>query len=91
MRTAPPDIPRCWPATCLPVAAKGGETLAEVGVAESNATPAAYRCGWFDSSLELQHGLKVRECSLTEATLPLNWWLLWQSQPLSLPVTACED
>jgi hypothetical protein len=38
-------------------------------------------CGWFDSSHELQTGLRVDEHLAPEvvATLvPLSWWLAWE-------------
>lgn len=38
-------------------------------------------CGWFDSSHELQAGLRVDEELPPEAVarlVPLSWWLAWE-------------
>lgn len=38
-------------------------------------------CGWFDSSHDLQHGLRVTEHDEFGAVgplLPLSWWLAWE-------------
>jgi hypothetical protein len=71
-------VPARWPATCLPSALPRPDAgCAHLPLSETLAE-AARGCGWFDSSLELQAGLRVRECALTEAALPLGWWLQWQ-------------
>lgn len=75
---AHPQTLRRWPATCLPLAAPSAE------VEVDDATGAVARgCGWFDSSLDLQRGLRVCECAPTEAALPLAWWLHWQTRGLA--------
>ena len=38
-------------------------------------------CGWFDSSRDLAQGIQVRELSASDESLPLAWWLQWQSGP----------
>lgn len=38
-------------------------------------------CGWFDSSHDLQHGLRVTEHAQVDAVvnqIPLSWWLGWE-------------
>jgi hypothetical protein len=38
-------------------------------------------CGWFDSSHELQRGLRVTEHAQVDAVvnqIPLSWWLGWE-------------
>jgi hypothetical protein len=38
-------------------------------------------CGWFDSSHDLQHGLRVTEHADADAVVnlvPLSWWLAWE-------------
>lgn len=38
-------------------------------------------CGWFDSSHDLQHGLRVTEHAQADAVvnqIPLSWWLGWE-------------
>ncbi len=37
-------------------------------------------CAWYDSSYELQRGLRVSECAepAALAALPLSWWLAWE-------------
>lgn len=38
-------------------------------------------CGWFDSSHDLQRGLRVTEHDEVAAVaplLPLSWWLAWE-------------
>lgn len=39
------------------------------------------RCGWFDSSHELAHGLHVTEHAGSDelcTLVPLGWWLQWE-------------
>lgn len=45
-------------------------------------------CGWFDSSHELQTGLRVTEHAQTETVaqlVPLSWWLAWELAAASAP------
>lgn len=37
-------------------------------------------CAWYDSSYELQRGLRVSELAepAALAQLPLSWWLAWE-------------
>jgi hypothetical protein len=46
-------------------------------------------CGWFDSSHELQRGLRVTEFDAPGAVapiLPLSWWLAWELDAALPPV-----
>ena len=41
-------------------------------------------CGWFDSSHDLQRGLRVTEHAQADAVvnqIPLSWWLGWELDP----------
>ncbi|MBT9488512.1 MAG: hypothetical protein IV093_13475 [Rubrivivax sp.] len=46
-------------------------------------------CGWFDSSHELRHGLRVNEELPPDAVarlVPLSWWLAWELDAALPPV-----
>jgi hypothetical protein len=75
-----PSAPRPLPTTCLPLAA------APAVDDEPVLPPRA--CGWFDSSLDLNAGLRVRECALSDSALPLGWWLRWQTGPAAAEAAA---
>lgn len=47
-------------------------------------TSAPVGCGWFDSSHELNAGLRITEHLSPDDVaneVPLGWWLDWQAQP----------
>ena len=45
-------------------------------------------CAWYDSSYELQRGLRVSELAepAALAQLPLSWWLAWELDAALPPV-----
>lgn len=45
-------------------------------------------CAWYDSSYELQRGLRVTELAepAALAQLPLAWWLAWELDAALPPV-----
>jgi hypothetical protein len=48
---------------------------------ESSAEERPPGCGWFDSSHDLQSGLRVTEHAQADAVvnqIPLSWWLGWE-------------
>jgi hypothetical protein len=66
------------------------QSLPRQRAAAPNSAPASDRapaddrpagCGWFDSSHDLQHGLRVTEHADDDAVarlVPLSWWLAWE-------------
>jgi hypothetical protein len=53
------------------------------------AEPRGTGCGWFDSSHELRHGLRVDEELPPDAVarlVPLSWWLAWELDAALPPV-----
>jgi hypothetical protein len=54
-------------------------------------TSAPVGCGWFDSSHELNAGLRITEHLSPDDVaneVPLGWWLDWQAQPASVQAVA---
>lgn len=49
--------------------------------AAQHADERVFGCGWFDSSLDLQDGLRVTEHEGQDALrdlVPAGWWLAWE-------------
>ena len=62
--------------------ARADEVAPDADTPDDAAADIVRSCGWFDSSHELQHGLRVTEHTTPERVaneVPLGWWLDWQS------------